>query len=162
MQPIATPVQPVPQAPMSPIGAGSAGPSSMQERGRPVSEQVAWNTLTDEQKAQVDNLPPEAQAAFITQMMSNFGAAATDAQTDMTRADALRQGAPTSGGYAGGVYVGSSPLEHIAQVVNNKKREGEYDTALGERAKAREDDTAKRTMLGEQMFSRSDALRGMF
>jgi hypothetical protein len=162
MQPIATPVQSVAQAPMMPIGAGSAGPSSMQERGRPLSEQDAWNTLTDEQKAQVGNLPPEAQAAFITQMMGDFGAAAGDAQSDMTRADALRQGPINSGGYAGGVYVGSSPLEHIGRAMHNKNRQAEYDTALGERNQAREDDTAKRTMLGEQMFSRSDALRGMF
>jgi hypothetical protein len=140
MQPIATPVQPVPQAPMSPIGAGSAGPSSMQERGRDPTAELMKQMTPDQQmtfQERMNAMPPAERMDFIKKFATEFGMAAGDAGDDMTRADALRQGAPDSGGYAGGVYVSSNPLEHIAQVMNNKKREAEYATAKGERGDAR-------------------------
>jgi hypothetical protein len=142
MQPIATPVQPVEQAPMMPLGAGSAGPSSMQETGRDPTAELMKQMTPDQQmtfQERINGMPPAERMNFIKKFATEFGMAAGDASDDMTRADALRQGAPTSGGAVGpsGVYVGSSPLEHIAQVMNNKKRETEYDTAKTARTDAR-------------------------
>jgi hypothetical protein len=88
---------------------------------------------------------PEEQQAMEARIAGEFGSEAGDAQRDMTRADALRQGPINSGGYAGGVYVGSSPLEHIGRAMHNKNRQAEYDTAKGARTTAREEQN-KRNM----------------
>jgi hypothetical protein len=92
-----------------------------------------------------NNQTPEQVQQFMSRIGTEFNSAAGDAQQDMSRADRLRQGAPTSGGAVGpsGVYVGSSPLEHIAQVMNNKQRDTEYGESRTTRDTAREEQTAR-------------------
>jgi hypothetical protein len=166
MQPIASAVQPIPQAPMTPLNPGVSGQQpmpapvqGMQEAGRggPDDAMAAMAAqMTPDQRTRfqqrLDVMGPVERAAFIKNFATEFGASAGDANADMTRADALRQGAPTSGGEAGGVYVSSNPLEHIAQAMNNRKRQGEYDTAKTARTDARAGQTARNEeMLGMSM-----------
>jgi hypothetical protein len=170
MQPIASPVQPIPQAQMTALPPGGGQPPAqpmpapvqgMQEAGRGGPDeamQAMQAQMTDDQRTRfqqrIDAMGPVEKMAFIKNFATEFGAAAGDAGDDMTRADALRQGAPTSGGAVGpsGVYVGSSPLEHIAQVMNNKQRDAEYETAKGVRTDARAGQNDRNTeMLGMTM-----------
>jgi hypothetical protein len=170
MQPTAYPVQMAgydlaQQTAGIPQGASQAPvPQGMQERGRPVSEQDAWNTLTPEQKMQVQGLPGEAQAAFLAQIMGNFGQEATDADRDMSRADALRGDQRATGQTVGpdNIYVGASGLEHAADAIRGYQGMRDFKEAKGARTDARADDQQKREAIGEQMFARSGALRGMF
>jgi hypothetical protein len=131
----------------------------MQEAGRggPDDAMAAMAAqMTPDQRTRfqqrLDAMGPAEKMAFIKNFATEFGMAAGDAGDDMTRADVLRQGAPTSGGEAGGVYVSSNPLEHIAQAMNNDKRDAEYETAKGVRGDARAGQNARNEeMLGMSM-----------
>jgi hypothetical protein len=174
MQPIASPVQPIPQAQMTALPPGGGQPpravqapaAGMQEAGRGGPADAMMAQMTPEQQDQMRQkqltMSPEKWGEYLTALTQNWTQMGSDANTDMSRADALRQGAPTSGGEAGGVYVSSNPLEHIAQVMNNKKRETEYDTAKTARGAAREGGQQVRQRAADNYAqSRPELIRGL-
>jgi hypothetical protein len=98
-------------------------------------------------KARMQAMSPDEQQAAINALAKDYGLAGSNASADMSRADALRMGAP-QGRQAGGMYVAANPLEHVGQMVHNKMRNDEYMKAKGERgaAAAGAEDVRARTM----------------
>lgn len=113
--------------------AGQAQTRQILEQMRSTMPPNEWQQFVADMQAK----SPEERAMAITQLATNFTLEGQDAQTDMTRADALRQDAPQGRTFRDGIYQAASPLEHIAQVMNNQRREKEYGTARDARGGAR-------------------------
>ncbi len=115
--------------------------------------------LTPEQKAQLAQLSPEEQQAFIKLVMGDTGANLDSADTAISRAEALRYNPQAAGRRAGGMYVAAHPLEHIADVARHYKGTQDLKTAQAARQKALDESNRLRQQLGERLFNRSDAIR---
>lgn len=127
MQPL-MPQAPPGRMPQSTMPQGVPG-SPAQQAAPPVDiAQLAQRMPPDQFKAlqaKMAGMAPEERAAALTALATDYGLAGSNAQQDMNRADIMRQDTP-QGRYAGGVYQAANPLEHISQVANNLKRQGEY------------------------------------
>lgn len=149
-RPMATPGMPPPamssaipaqlRGPAGPVPAPAAPlPPQLGGQGPDPASFVAQ--LSPEQRSQLEakrgSMSPEAWGEYITSLTQNFTEMGADAQSDMSRADALRQDTPEGRTTSGGRYQSANVLEHLSQVLNNRKRQGEYDTGRGQREDAR-------------------------
>jgi len=153
------------QAPMGGPQAGMPLPTARAPQAGPhqmsPSERQAWDSLTAEQQQQV---PPDKMGSFLQMLMGNYGAEAQDAQQDMGRAEALRQDQRATGQTVGpdNIYVGASPLEHMADGIRGYQGMRDFKDAKMARNQAREDDATRREGLGEVIVNKSNILRGLF
>ena len=161
------PLPPIGQAPqmqgnphMNPPMQGGVN-GGMQERGREDPSAAMMADMTQAQQSQLQAklaaMSPEEATAYMAELATSWQNMANDASDDMSRSDRLRQRTP-SGRNAGGMYRAAHPLEHIAQVMNNKKRQGEYETAQTTRGEAREGENKVRQGAIDD-FIRSRTLR---
>ena len=97
---------PVPQENMAPSTALPPMAQPGVPGGIPENGRDPMTLLTPEQKMQVSQLPPDAQAAFIAQMMGNFGAAAINANESwVTVAEGVWNDEARGRGAEGAVFI---------------------------------------------------------
>jgi len=132
-------MQPMPaQDPSLPPQLGGQGPDPAQY----------INQMTPEQKSMFSQMAPEQQQQFLQLLASDFEGQMSTAESDMTRADAVRQGEGPRGRYAGGMYVAANPLEHIASGMQKYQANKDFKTAQTARgdASTRAEELRKQTM----------------
>jgi hypothetical protein len=168
MQPVASPVSPMPQAQMTPLPYGGqpmpAPVQGVQEAGRGGPLDAMMAELTPEQTSQLQqkmsSMSPEERMEYMTMLTQNWSQMGSDAGQDMSRADRLRQRA-APGREAGGMYVAANPLEHIARGMRNIRSIDDFDAAKAARGAAREGAQQTRASAADDYVanSRSQALR---
>jgi len=140
-----------------PAGGGAPMQGGMREAGRDPSQLISQ--LSPEQQSIFQNMPPEQQTQFLTLLSQDFGAKGAAAESDMSRADAIRREAGPQGRYAGGMYQAANPLEHLAKGMQNYKAGNDFRGSREARDASISDADALRKRAMEQMVSRSQALR---
>jgi hypothetical protein len=147
--------------PMNPSQMPQGVPgSAAQNAVAPPDPATAMKNMTPEQKNMFGSMTPDQQSQFLQMLATDFAGKGAAAESDMSRADAIRQGEGPQGRFVGqNTYVAASPLEHLASGMQKYRANEDFKASRTARDSAATDSDALRKRAMEMIGGRSGLLR---